>query len=74
LLQDFTGCRQRTPPPNSARRESQGGAHAYEGNTMAYDWSGDITRKRNRLKLASAVLVCIAIMLCIPAVLAPFLL
>jgi len=49
------------------------GSHAYEGTTMAYDWTGETTRKRNRLKLATAVLLSLVIVLGIPAALSPFL-
>jgi len=48
-------------------------AHAYEGTEMTYDWTGDVTRKRNRLRLASAVLLSVLIVLGIPAAILPFL-
>lgn len=40
---------------------------------MAYDWTGDVTRKRNRLRLASAVFLSVLIVLGIPAAILPFL-
>ena len=39
---------------------------------MAYDWTGEATRKRNRVKLATALLLSLAIVLGIPAAIAPF--
>lgn len=71
--QDFRGCRpaeMRTDlPPREVHRE----LHAYEGKSMAYDWTGEATRKRTRLKLASALLLSLAILVAIPAAIVPFL-
>lgn len=70
---EFWGC---SRPPRTAdlrSREWDRGMHAYEGKRMAYDWTGEATRKRNRLKLASAVLLSLAIIVGIPAALVPFL-
>ncbi|EYR77909.1 hypothetical protein [Shinella sp. DD12] len=39
---------------------------------MAYDWTGETTRKRNRLKLATAIVLSLTIVLGIPAALSPF--
>lgn len=39
---------------------------------MAYDWTGETTRKRSRLKLATAILLSLAIVLGIPAAFSPF--
>lgn len=39
---------------------------------MAYDWTGETTRKRNRLKLAAAIVLSISIVLGMPAALSPF--
>lgn len=38
---------------------------------MAYDWTGETTRKRNRVKLATAVLLSLVIALGIPVVISP---
>ena len=40
---------------------------------MAYDWTGDVTRKRNRVRLASAVLLSALVVFGIPAAILPFL-
>ncbi len=39
---------------------------------MAYDWTGETARKRNRLKLAKAVVLSLVIVLGVPAALTPF--
>lgn len=70
--QDFTGCLLWSKRTGSPLREWNRDVHAYERKSMAYDWTGEATRKRNRLKLASAVLLSIGIVLGIPAALAPF--
>lgn len=44
-----------------------------KGNTMAYDWTGESARKRNRLKLATVVLVSATIVLGVPVAILPFL-
>ena len=53
-------------------RKSICGLHASEGTIMAYDWTGETTRKRNRLKLAAAIVLSISIVLGMPAALSPF--
>lgn len=40
---------------------------------MTYDWTGETTRKRNRMKLATAILLSLVIVLGIPATISPFL-
>jgi hypothetical protein len=40
---------------------------------MAYDWTGETTRKRNRMKLATTIVLSLVIVLGIPAALTPFL-
>lgn len=40
---------------------------------MTYDWTGETTRKRNRMKLATAILLSLVIVLGIPAAISPFL-
>jgi len=70
--QDFTGCLEPMPQTDLRCRKSICGLHAYEGTTMAYDWTGETTRKRNRLKLATAIVLSLSIVLGIPAVLSPF--
>lgn len=40
---------------------------------MAYDWTGEATRKRNRLKLVSAVFVSLIIVVALPIAVTPFL-
>lgn len=71
--QDFRGCLEWSPEPDLRFRKCDCGAHAYEGKTMAYDWTGETTRKRNRVKLATAVFLSLAIVLGIPAVVTPLL-
>ncbi|MGJ7043789.1 hypothetical protein J2Y63_007080 [Shinella sp. BE166] len=39
---------------------------------MTYDWTGETTRKRNRLKLAMSIVLSLTIVLGIPAALSPF--
>lgn len=68
----FRACLTRRPTTNLRRREYGRGSHAYEGTTMAYDWTGETTRKRNRAKLATALLLTLAIVVGIPAVISPF--
>lgn len=71
--QDFRGCppaaMKTDLPPRDVYREQ----HAYEGKSMAYDWTGEATRKRTRLKLASALLLSLAILVAVPAAIVPFL-
>lgn len=71
--QDFRGCLAQTTEADLRFRKFKRGSHAYEGTTMAYDWTGETTRKRNRLKLATAVFLSLAIVLGIPAAVSPFL-
>ncbi|AOF92482.1 hypothetical protein BSY16_4220 (plasmid) [Sinorhizobium sp. RAC02] len=40
---------------------------------MAYDWTGEATRRKSRLKLASAVLLSLAVVVGVPAVVVGFL-
>lgn len=68
----FRGCLTRRATTNLRRRECDRGSHAYERTTMAYDWTGETTRKRNRVKFATAVLLSFAIVVGIPAALSPF--
>lgn len=70
---EFWGCSRVPGTADLRSRECDRGRHAYEGKSMAYDWTGEATRKRNRLKLASAVFLSLAIIVGIPAVLVPFL-
>lgn len=70
--QDLTGCLAPMPRTDLRCRKSVCGLHAYEGTTMAYDWTGETTRKRNRLKLATAIVLSLSIVLGIPAALSPF--
>lgn len=71
--QDLGGCRtvgiRSDLPPRDVYREQ----HAYEGKSMAYDWTGEVTRKRSRLKLVSAVLLSLTILVAVPAAIVPFL-
>lgn len=69
LTQELTGCKEIEVETNSSRK-SECGSHADEGTDMTYDWTGETTRKRNRLKLAAAILL---IVLGVPAALTPFL-
>ncbi|MXN48567.1 hypothetical protein GR138_25470 [Shinella kummerowiae] len=70
--QDLTGCVAPVPKTDLRFRESQCGLHAYEGTTMAYDWTGETTRKRTRVKLVAAIVLSLAIVLGVPAALSPF--
>jgi hypothetical protein len=70
--QDLAGCLTPMPRTDLRYRKSICGLHAYEGTTMAYDWTGETTRKRNRLKLATAIVLSLSIVLGIPAALLPF--
>lgn len=70
--QVFTGCLTPMPKTDLHSCDSVCGSHAYEGTTMAYDWTGETTRKRNRLKLATAIVLSLTIVLGIPAALSPF--
>jgi hypothetical protein len=72
-LQDLRGCLPPPPRTDLRFRKCESGLPAYEGTTMAYDWTGEATRKRNRVKLAATLLLSLAIMLGIPAAIAPFL-
>jgi hypothetical protein len=71
-LQDLRGCLPSPPRTDLRFRKCKSGLTAYEGTTMAYDWTGEATRKRNRVKLATALLLSLAIVLGIPAAIAPF--
>lgn len=70
--QDLTGCLAPMPGTDLRFRKSICGLHAYEGTIMAYDWTGETTRKRNRLKLAAAIVLSLTLVLGIPATLSPF--
>lgn len=70
--QDLTGCLAPMPHIDLRCRKSICGLHTSEGTTMAYDWTGETTRKRNRLKLAAAIVLSISIILGMPAALSPF--
>ena len=69
--QDFRGCLERTQGTDLRSRKCDCGTPAYEGTNMAYDWTGETTRKRNRVKLATAVLLSLVIALGIPVVISP---
>ena len=71
--QEFTGCRNVTITTDLPPRECDREMHAYEGKSMAYDWTGEATRKRNRLKLASALFLSLIIALALPLAVSPFL-
>lgn len=71
--QDFGGCLRDGPETDLRFRKCECGSHAYEGTNMTYDWTGETTRRRNRLKMATAVLLSLAVVLGIPAAVAPFL-
>lgn len=70
--QDLTGCLAPVTRTDLRSRKSIRGLNAYEGTTMAYDWTGETTRKRDRLKLATAIVLSLTIVLGIPAALSPF--
>lgn len=70
--QDLRGCLARAPKTDLRFRKSQGGLHSYEGTIMAYDWTGETTRKRTRLKLVTAIVLSLAIVVGVPAALSPF--
>lgn len=70
--QDLAGCLAPMPWTDLRCRKSICDLHAYEGTTMAYDWTGETTRKRNRLKLAAAIVLSLSIVLGMPAALSPF--
>ncbi len=70
--QDFTGCRDATITTDFPPRECDRERHAYEGKSMAYDWTGEVTRKRNRLKLASVVFFSLVVV-ALPLAAVPFL-
>jgi hypothetical protein len=71
--QEFTGCRNVTITTDLPPRECDREMHAYEGKSMAYDWTGEATRKRNRLKLASALFLSLIIAVALPLAVSPFL-
>ncbi|MCJ8055938.1 hypothetical protein GB928_019900 [Shinella curvata] len=71
--QDFRGCRNVTLKTDLPARECSHDRHANEGKSMAYDWTGEATRKRNRLKVVSAVFVSLIIVVALPIAVTPFL-
>lgn len=71
--QDFRGCRNVMLKTDLPARECSHDRHADEGKSMAYDWTGEATRKRNRLKLASAVFLTLIIVAALPIAVTPFL-
>ncbi|MCR6497507.1 hypothetical protein MUO32_00535 [Shinella sp. CPCC 101442] len=71
--QDFRGCHDATLETDLPARECNRDKRAYEGKSMAYDWTGESTRKRNRLKLASAVFFSLIIVVALPIAVTPFL-
>jgi hypothetical protein len=71
--QDFAGCPANALAAVSTRRTCDLRLACYEGTTMAYDWTGDATRKRNRQKLGYAILLSAVIILGVPAAIGPFL-
>ena len=70
--QYLTGCLTSVPRTDLRFRKSVCGLHVYEGTTMTYDWTGETTRKRNRLKLAMSIVLSLTIVLGFPAALSPF--
>lgn len=72
-LSDLEGCVGRAAEAGLRFSKIDCEWHAYEGLNMAYDWTGETTRKRNRLKLAAAVLLSLSIVFGIPATISPFL-
>lgn len=70
---DFRGCRNAPLQTDLPARECNRDTHAYEGKSMAYDWTGESTRKRNRLKLVSALILSLMIVVGLPLAITPLL-
>lgn len=70
---DLRGCRDAPFRTELPARECNRDTRAYEGKSMAYDWTGESTRKRNRLKLASALFISLIIVVALPIAVTPFL-
>lgn len=70
---DFRGCRDVPLQTDLPARECNRDTRAYEGKSMAYDWTGESTRKRNRLKLASALFLSLVVVVALPLAVTPFL-
>ncbi|WP_313530828.1 hypothetical protein [Shinella sp.] len=70
---DLRGCRDAPFRTDLPARECNRDTRAYEGKSMAYDWTGESTRKRNRLRLASALFVSLIIVVALPMTVTPFL-
>ena len=70
---DFRGCRDVPFKTDLPARECNRDTRAYEGKSMAYDWTGESTRKRNRLKRVSALFLSLVIVVALPLAFTPFL-
>nr|WP_298093971.1 hypothetical protein [uncultured Shinella sp.] len=70
--QVFRACGDPLLETDLPARECYRDMHAYEGKSMAYDWTGEATRKRNRLKLASLLFLSL-VMVVVPMAVAPLL-
>lgn len=70
---DLRGCRGVPFKTDLPARECNRDTRAYEGKSMAYDWTGESTRKRNRLKLASALFLSLVVVVAVPMAITPFL-
>ncbi len=69
---DFRGCRDVLLQTDLPACECNRDTRAYEGKSMAYDWTGESTRKRNRLKLASALFLSLVVVVALPLAVTPF--
>ncbi|WP_421592697.1 hypothetical protein [Shinella sp. M27] len=70
---DLRGCSDVPLQTDLPARECNRDTRAYEGKSMAYDWTGESTRKRNRLKLVSALFLSLVIVVTLPLAVTPFL-
>ena len=69
---DFGGCRDALLETDLPARGCYRDTRAYEGKSMAYDWTGESTRKRNRLKLISTLFLSLVIAVALPMAVTPF--
>lgn len=70
---DLRGCRDAPFRTDLPARECNRDTRAYEGKSMAYDWTVESNRKRNRLRLASVLFVSLIIVVAVPMAVTPFL-
>jgi len=64
--QDFAGCGDSPSKTHLPLRDPNRELHTVKDKSMAYDWTGEATRKRNRLKWVSVLLLGLLAVMAVP--------